>query len=177
MGFNISWMGFNGIDRAECLARLDMTETKVVDEANEVPFSLAVLPNNWLILFANDFEYVSEKRLAKLSAGATVMGCHIGEGVMYSDAILYNNGKPVWSISHFGGRDRLDLKITGTLPAEGGPIRLVAEQKKNDAGPADTDFIFDIPVETASLVTGYRYDQGKFDWGEPVFHVLKAARR
>jgi hypothetical protein len=179
MGFKISWIGFNGLDRAECLARLGMTETPVVDEANEAPFSLAALPNGWIILFANDFEYVTEERLSKLSRGATVIGCHIHEGIMYADAILFNDGKEVWSISHFAGDGRLDLKVTGAPPGEIGSIRdrLTAEQKKNDATEADTDFIFDIPVEAASLATGYRHDQWKFDWGEPVFHELKPARR
>jgi hypothetical protein len=178
MGFKISWIGFNGLERAECLARLGMVETSVVDDASEAPFSLAMLPNGWIILFVNDFEFVTEDRLAKLSRGATVIGCHIHEGIMYADAILYNDGKPVWSISHFVGDGRFDLKVTGAPPAEIEQIRdkLIAEQKKNDAGQADTDFIFDIPMDAARLVTGYRYDQWKFDWGEPVFHVLKPAR-
>lgn len=178
MGFKISWIGFNGLERTECLARLGMAETSVVDEANEAPFSLAVLPNGWIILFANDFEYVTEERLAKLSRGATVIGCQIHEGIMYADAVLYNDGKPVWSISHFAGDGRLDLTISGAPPAEIEQIRdrLIAEQKKNDAAGAGKDFIFDIPVEAASLVTGYRHDQWRFDWGEPVFHELKPAR-
>jgi len=54
-----------------------MTATNEVDEAQAEPFSLAELPINWIILFANDFEYVSDKRLAALSGGGTVIGCHI----------------------------------------------------------------------------------------------------
>uniref|UniRef100_B0T086 Uncharacterized protein n=1 Tax=Caulobacter sp. (strain K31) TaxID=366602 RepID=B0T086_CAUSK len=179
MGFKISWIGFNGLEQAECLSRLGMIETPVVDEANEAPFSLAVLPNSWIILFANDFEYVTEDRLATLSRGATVIGCHIHEGIMYADAMLYNDGKAVWSLSHFVGDGRFDLKTTGAPPGEIEQIRvkLIAEQKMNDEAHADTDFIFDIPVEAARLVTGYRHDQWKFDWGEPVFHELRPARR
>ncbi len=175
MGFDISWIGFNGLSREECLRRLRMKDTGEVDEANEEPFSLAQLPNNWVILFANDFEYVSDKRLAALSTGATVIGCHIHEGVMFSDATLFNAGRKIWSISHYSGDGRLDLKIQGELPSEILAIRdkLLAEQKAAGV-TSEVDHVFDIPVEAARLVTSYRYDQWKFDWGEPVFHVLKA---
>jgi hypothetical protein len=175
MGFDISWIGFNGLDRTECLHRLRMTATDEVDEAQEEPFSLAELPNKWIILFANDFEYVSDKRLAALSAEATVIGCHIHEGVMFSDATLFNAGRKVWSISHFAGDGPLNLETSGELPAEILTIRdrLLAKQKARGAS-SDVDHVFDIPVEAAQLVTSYRYDQWKFDWGEPVFHVLKA---
>lgn len=175
MGFDISWIGFNGLDREECLRRLRMTATDEVDEAQEEPFSLAELPNKWIILWANDFGYVSDKRLAALSVGATVIGCHIHEGVMFSDATLFNAGRKIWSISHYAGDGLLNLTITGEPPADVLAIRdrLLAEQKA--AGPAsEVDHVFDIPVEAAQLVTSYRHDQWKFDWGEPVFHVLKA---
>jgi hypothetical protein len=175
MGFHISWIGFNGLDREECLRRLGMKATRAVDEANEEPFSLAQLPNNWIILFANDIEYVSDKRLAELSVETTVIGCHVHEGVMFSDATLFNAGRKIWSITHYAGDGVLDLKVQGDLPAEILAIRdkLLAEQKA--AGPAsNVDHVFDIPVEAARLVTSYRYDQWKFDWGEPVFHVLKS---
>jgi len=175
MGFAISWIGFSGLDRKECLRRLRMSATNEVDEAQEEPFSLAELPNNWIILFVNDFEYVSDKRLAALSGGATVIGCHIHEGVMFSDATLFNAGRKVWSISHFGGEGRLDLKVTGEPPLEIVAIRdrLMVEQKA--VGPAsDVDHVFDIPVEAAEFVTSYRHDRSKFDWGEPIFHVLKS---
>ncbi len=174
MGFDISWIGFNGISRADCLNRLGMIATKRVDEANEEPFSLAQLPSNWLILFVNDFEFASDARLARLSKDATVIGCKISEGVMYSDAALFHAGKRLWAISHFGGKDPYDLKVEGTLPPEIEQVRsrLIAEQKAKAKALLPVDLIFDIPVEAARLVTSYRYDQWKFDWGEPVFNVL-----
>ena len=173
MGFKISWIGFNGLGLAECLRRLRMKATDVLDEANEAPFSLAQIPNNWIILFANDFAYVSDERLAELSAGATVIGCRIHEGVMYSDAALFNSGHKIWSISHYFGAAPLDLNIAGDLPSEILTIRdrLLAEQKAADP-IANIDHVFDIPVQAAELVTGFRYDRWKFDWGEPAFHVL-----
>jgi hypothetical protein len=152
-----------------------MKITREVDEANEAPFSLAELPNKWIILFANDIEYVSDKRLTALSSEATLIGCHIHEGVMFSDATLFNAGRKVWSVSHYAGDGSLDLKTAGQPPVEILAIRdkLLAEQKA--AGPAsEVDHVFDIPVEAARLVTSYRHDQWKYDWGEPVFHVLKA---
>jgi hypothetical protein len=177
MGFRISWIGFNGLDRQECLARLHMRETQEIDEAQEEPFSLAQLPNNWIVLFANDFEYVSDKRLAELSTGATVIGCRVHEGVMYSDVALYNAGRKMWSVSHYAGDGALDLKIEGQPPAEVLTLRDTLLEKQRSAGAtSEVDHVFDVPVEAAQLVTSYRYDQWKFDWGEPIFHVLKVER-
>lgn len=174
MGFKISWIGFNGLGREECLRRLNMSATREVDEAQEQPFSLAELPNNWIILFANDFDYVSDKRLASLSTGATIIGCRIHEGVMYSDATWFNAERKTWSISHFAQNSAFDLSLFGEPPSEILAIkdRLLAKQK--GAGEAsDVDYLFDVPVEAAQFVTSYRHDLWEFDWGQPVFHVLR----
>jgi len=54
-GVCISWIGISGLDRKECLRRLRLSATNEVDEAQKEPFSLAELPNNWIILFANEW--------------------------------------------------------------------------------------------------------------------------
>jgi hypothetical protein len=38
------------------------------------------------------------------------------------------------------------------------------------------DYIFDIPVETAFQLTGYRHDLAKFAWGQSHFTALERSR-
>lgn len=176
MGFSISWIGFNGLGPSEALERLGMAPTKARDEANEAPFSFAELPNRWLILFANDFDYVDDALLARLSDGCTVIGCQIHEGVMYAGATLYDQGREIWSVAHEGSGDVYDLTVSGTPPDgfEALRARCVAQQKADDPKASDSvDYIFEIPVELARLACGYRYDLAQFEWGEPVFRVVK----
>jgi len=50
--------------------------------------------------------------------------------------------------------------------------RLWQEQDAEGGTDASVDYIFDVPVETAAVVCGYRHDFWKFDWGEPTFTAL-----
>lgn len=45
------------------------------------------------------------------------------------------------------------------MPFEAIQHRLKEEQKLEDEDRAEVDFIFDIPVELAAELTGFRYDQ------------------
>jgi hypothetical protein len=52
-------------------------------------------------------------------------------------------------------------------------IGLLKEQDSNGGIEADDDYVFDIPVELASMICGYRHDRWKFDWGQPSFTCLR----
>lgn len=174
MGFRISWVGFEDLDRRSCLNLIGMTDTGEPDEATEAPFSMATLPTGWTILFANDFDYASDKRLAQLSGRCRVVGCQVQETVMYCRAAGYNQGKLVWSATHDSSKGLLHLETVGTLPGQFAEIerQLRAEQEENGGEDADTDYIFDIPTATTAALTGYKHDVAIFDWGEPAFTVL-----
>ena len=174
MGFKISWIGFNGIDREEVLRRLSFADTGQSVDYPEDGFALCELPNGWLIVVSQDFDYADEPRLAKVSSGATVIGCQIHEGVMYSGAALYNDRHKVWSITHFSDDGPLDLKVAGAPPDEIRQIsaKLMAEQVERGAATR-TDFLFDAPIQAARLVTGYQHDQWKFEVLER-YAVLRA---
>lgn len=175
MGFSISWLAVEGLTKAAVLQRLSLRDTGEVDHGNDSPFSIAEIPTGWVIVFSNDVMYAGPQRLAVLSAGCRVVGCQIEEHCMAIAAYLYDHGVQVWAVEHVSEKGIRDLAVSGNPPNEFESIRdrLFREQEReeaeNGAGLLSTDFIFDIPVETATLVCGYRHDRWKFDWGEPVY--------
>ena len=178
MGFSISWIGFKAEDKDEALRLLGLVDTGELDEANESPLSGAVLPTGWFIVFSNDFDFATPKRLAELSLGRQVIACQVEEHVMVSAAYCYDDGEAVWWASHVSDSGRYDLTAEGALPDGFAALkdRLFKEQEAEGGAEADVDFVFDVPVEQALAICGYRYDQCTYEWGEPAFTELAAVQ-
>lgn len=125
-------------------------------------------------MFANDFEFVREEVLASLSSTCDVVACQVHEGVMVSAACAYSHGVEQWSLVHDSQNGWRDLVVLGSPPSIFDNVRerLSGEQEENGGENSDVDYFFDIPLETAAAICGYRHDRWKFDWGEPKFTVL-----
>jgi hypothetical protein len=203
VGFSISWTAFKGLQKADVLTRTGFRDTAILDEANESPFSIAELPTGWTVLFSNDFDYGSAEHLTAPSNGVTVVACQVEEHVGFSAAHCYEDSRELWSVWHDSQHGIRDLSTRGALPPEFAAIRdrLSARQDQGEGmwarkpDPSDpfivmlqqagtkivlgedrwmpTDFIFDVPVELAASLTGYRHDRAKFDWGQPRFTRLE----
>jgi hypothetical protein len=169
MGFKVSWIGFDGIGKTEVLQSAGLQDTGEPDEATEAPFSGAEIPGGWFILFANDFDFVSRKRLARLSFDCRIVACQVHEGVMVSAAYGYERGNRVWEIAHDGQRGTNDLSVVGSPPPSFESIRRRLTQEQ-EAEAGDVDYIFDIPVEVAAAICNYRHDR----WGIARFTRLAA---
>ena len=160
MGFSISWIGVQGLDRETILERLELVDTGEVDEQNRARLSWAQLPDGWTIIFSNRTDYADAK-LAALSMGGVAVGCEVNERVMYCIARCYREGVELWSISHDAENGIYDLTAEGDLPAAFPAIkaRLVADQDREGGEEADVDMIFEIATETAKSVCGYKHDE------------------
>jgi len=108
--------------------------------------------------------------LKQLSLGCEVLGFQAIESIMASAAFLYRNGKRVWNVAHEPDSSVEHLAIDGDMPAEFGSIRAArfAQQKLDDA---DQDFVFEVPVDLAAQIAGYRYDENS----AITFRKLRAA--
>ena len=175
MGFRVSWIAFHGIGKSRVLERVGLRDTGEADSVNESPLSGAEVPGGWFILFSNDVEFISPKRLASLSRDCRVVACQVHEGVMFSRAFFYERGVSSCEITHESENGIYDLAILGSPPPEFQSVRdrLMREQNQDGGEDAEVDHVFEIPVETAAAICGYRHDQGKFDWGEPQFSKLE----
>ena len=175
MGFRISWIGSDQIARDDMLARLGLTATDEIDEANEAPFSVASLPGGWTILWSNDFAFATADLCRDLSTDGRVLACSVHETVMASHAAMYDRGLDIWATYHNSQDGLFDLKAGGALPDAYAPIKehQWAAQESEGGDQANVDHIFDIPVKTAEALCGYRYDKWRFDWGSPTFYIAK----
>jgi hypothetical protein len=178
MGYSISWMAFQSKNKQHVLSLLGLVDTAEADEANEAPISGAALPTGWYVVFFNDYSFTTPARMTKFSAGSTVISCQVEEHVMASASSLYKNGRHVWTVAHESERGRYDLSVDGDLPDLFRDLRDSLLKQQDDAGgeKADVDFVFDVPVQLAEELCGYRHDRWKFDWGEPVFSRLEPAK-
>jgi hypothetical protein len=170
VGFRISWVGFDSTGKAKALQAADLQDTGEPEEANESPFSGAEFPGGWFVLFSNDFGFVSPERLAQLSADCRIVACQVHEGIMFSAAYGYQGGRRVWELAHNAQQSIYDLSVSGSPPPSFESIRRrVTREQETTPG----DFIFDIPVEVAAAVCGFRHSQWTYEWGRPQFTRLE----
>jgi hypothetical protein len=175
MGFKISWLAFEALDKATLLDALGFHDTGVLDEANEAPFSAAQLPNGWSIIWSNDFGWIETQSVKLPFPSQRAIACQLHEGLMFSAVHGAKDGVEMWSLSHDAQADLHDLSIFGDLPTTFVEIRdrLFAEQKAEDETRAEVDFIFDIPIELAQSVTGFRHDLWEIDGHRPKWSVIE----
>lgn len=163
MGFNISWFAVRGKEPDVVYADAGLRPTGKPDECNESPFSGAELPAGWVVVWDNECKLTQNAFLSNLSKQCAVVTCGVIEGTMSSCSSFWKEGVEVWFVEHDSSRGIEHLNIRGVPPAEFASIRdrLLNEQhtdKSTDQGMG-TDYVFDIPVELAKAMTGFRYDE------------------
>lgn len=177
MGFKISWLAFSGKSKSDVLASMHVADTAVPDEATEGPMSVADFPDNWTIVWLNSFNHplAEDASLRRLSTDCTLIASHVHEGIMFSAAQLYREGKLVWSISHDSSEGIYNLNSKGELPTEFAAVKdtLLAKQRAQPDGPMSVDYVFNIPLDTAKSLCGFQHDRWKYEWGRPNFTELK----
>ncbi len=174
MGFSISWIGVRGRGKDDVLAELNLADTGVADTENTARFSCAELPNGWLIVSSTKFDFASPKTIAGVSSGGLAVGCAVEERVMFSGVRAYEDGRLKWSVIHDSDNGIYDLSIGGEAPAELADIRdrLMRQQDEKGGSKADVDFVFEIPIELAHAVCGFRHN-GEMPDPMPFFTELE----
>jgi hypothetical protein len=125
----------------------------------------AVAENGWYLIVARgrDHRLIGESVIAPLSNGCDVLTCTIDERNIFSAATAWRNGARVWSVSYDGESEGADVVVEGNLPSSLNPIRerYTALAQADDAGDALVDPMYEIPIEMAYWIAGYRpYDEG-----------------
>ena len=174
MGLSISWIGVWGRNKEDVLADLNLADTGRPDLENRAWFSCAELPNGWLIVSSTKFDFASPKTIASVSSGGLAIGCAVEEHVMFSGVRTYEDGRLKWSVIHDSENGIYDLSIGGEPPAELADIRYRLTRQQDDSGGshADVDFVFDIPIELAHAVCGFRHN-GELPDPMPFFTELE----
>jgi hypothetical protein len=123
------------------------------------------LPTGWAFIWTNRFDepLFLQPELAALSRQCEVISVKIEEHIMYSSAELWWNGAQAWFVSHYSDRGLRDLTAVGDLPPffaeiKANSLRRQAEYDASNDG-LRVAFLFDVPVEMAARVTGFRHDR------------------
>ena len=176
MGFNMSWVFVDGINEGALYDALDLAATGVTPDEHDlgtsyVPLAGAALKSGWCAVFAQ-YALVMDAtvgtnpaRLMRLPARSRCITCVVLEHAMVSHASLWQEGRYVWQVRHDSSQGRGHLEVRGDLPSAFGDFRSTAmdKQRAEDArrksGEWGVDYFFDVPLDTAATITGYRHDR------------------
>jgi len=80
---------------------------------------------------------------------------------MASSSELWSHGLRKWWISHEGINGPKGLEFSGELPNDFQLARSEMEAAQKEAGgdKADVDYIFEIPLQVAKSITGFKHDE------------------
>jgi len=163
MGYSLSILAVQTSDPAEALQQLGYIRTGQWCEYAREPVSGYALPNNWYLIVARgcDNPFLKAKVLAPLSKHFSIVACSIEEHVMFSAAEYWTGGNQVWRAEHIGEDGPIHLQTSGVLPP-GFEAMAAAHKEAQEADggeKAGVDHYFDIPLNAAKEITGFRHDE------------------
>ena len=175
MGYAISWLAVRDADREKLIADLGLVATEETAYFAEPLFSGRTISSGWFVLAINQCShtFVLPETLKRLTDLEEIVASCIEERAKYSTAELWRRGVEVWRLVHEAELDMLHLAESGALPRGFSAIRneYFAQQKAKGGARSDTDYIFDVPLEMAKSVVGFRHD--KRSPGDDAFIVYK----
>lgn len=163
MGYAISWLAVKQEVAMRLLEAFGLQPTGETAEYGERLFTGRTLSTGWFLLFINqaNHDYVSAQTLESLTELGDVVMCSVEEHVMVSNAEGWRDGTEMWRLAHDAERGLGHLLVEGTPPKAYKEIeaRLRAQLEEDGGEDADveTDYLFDIPVETAQSVVGFKH--------------------
>jgi len=154
MGASLSWFAVRG-KTPEAVLR-DFGLKNIGKEYCKTPFCGGALPSGWFLVIHGRHEFANDEARS-LSSGCEVIACFVEEHVMVSRAAGWKDGKQIWSVTHDAQEGDGHLDVEGEPPAAFAAIRdRLSKQQEEDGG---ADFIFNIPVDLAKVVTGHCHEE------------------
>ena len=175
MGYSLAWMAVKGKSPQVVREELGFRETGEREELPESELTATELSNGWYLIVSNRNErVVGDDELQQLSSNCEIATCFVEEHVMCSYATAWKNGHRCWSIFHNGQHQPNNLETSGVLPPEFNSIlsSMQTKQSEADSGREGVDYIFEVPVELAKNIAGYRHDREIPGLADKPFAVL-----
>jgi hypothetical protein len=164
MGYSLSWLAFRGVSPEAAMQRLHLTDTGQTVEYASAPVAGQALPDGWHLVVATrcDHPLVSPEALRLLSEGSEVVACSIEEHVMFSSAERWTDGRRAWRIEHASERSRRDIDVEGLAPEslQAALDRASKQQDAEDSSAAEVDYFFEVPLDVARSIAGFKHDEG-----------------
>jgi hypothetical protein len=171
MGYRLSWFAVRQVPIEKIHAELHLRSLGKAAEADSSGHPVQAIgsqfSDDWYVIQASHLReyWLANQILEKLSLLGHVVACDVCETTMQSAASGWDHGKLTWSVIH-------DDQVGGNhLEAYGGPpeiytgIRegLMAQQVLEDSvlvtrDQFRADYLFDVPIDFAAALTGFRHD-------------------
>jgi hypothetical protein len=177
MGYAISWIAVRGKSPDTVLEELGFAHTGQFGDYGDDALVGKLLETGWYLLVADrcDCPLFESSELARLSLACELIACSIEEHVMYSESECWRDGENRWRVEHDAERGTRDLQASGDLPAHFADVaRKYAEEQEAEGGDAaEVDCYFEIPLQTAGQLVGFKHDEAAPGHGEGQFEILK----
>jgi len=168
MGYAISWLAVRGKSPEEVRRLLGLIPTGRYGEPLDSLITAALLPGGWFLVLLDDpaHEFILKGTPERISIDCEVVTAAIEEHVMASLAEGWKDGRRVWSLDHQSEKGIEHLEVVGTPPESFAEIRSKAFELQRGE---DADYIFDVPLQVAQSLTGFKHDEG----GPDRFEILE----
>jgi hypothetical protein len=176
MGFSSSWLAVRGKASDDVLAELGLVETSLREWMPESEIVSTTAPAGWFVVFFNEASpgALKPETLKRLSATAELVTCQIEEHAMVSAASEWRDAKELWYVAHDAEDGLTNLESTGELPTGFADVRDRQQSKQQTS--SDIDYIFDVPIELAASIVGFRHDDSFDGAASEPFTVLAVKR-
>ena len=180
MGVSLSWLAVRDMEPDAVHKHLGLLSSREFDAGRKHPFLGRVLPDGWYLVIANrcDAPMVLDDRLSSMSMNARVVAASIEEHVMFCFSTCWLNGKQEWRVQHEAEKGTTHLQISGAPPLELETIRqsALARQMCHDDS-AGVDYVFDVPLDLAKRIVGFRHDESAPGPELELFEILNVEKR
>jgi hypothetical protein len=180
MGVSIAWLAVKTHDPRSLYESLQVRPAGQPDEHCESPICGSAL-NGWFLLIARrcNHRIVGDEFLADFSRSRDVVACSVEEHVMVSSAAGWRDGRCTWSIVHDAQEGMLNLTTSGEPPEVFPQIRaeLLAQQEAEGGTEAEVDLIFDIPLQVAKSIVGFKHDENTEWTDQTTFEAYQDTRK
>lgn len=156
MSYAVSWIAVRGKRPEEVRRVLGLQASGVWHEEPNYPIAAARLATGWYLVRTEGLtSMLCEPGVAsQLSEDCEVVTCCLNEDDYLSAAEQWENGKRLWGIRYYRKHGRRSVEVDGALPLGFDSIKVELLEKEK----ADADVFYEMPIDVAEAVTGYRDD-------------------
>lgn len=176
MGFHLSWIATKGIEKNDVLRHFELEASGEFEEVPESEWTFLNVQNGWNIFIWNETELLDSAAAALTDArtDAEAIIALVAEGAMVCVCSGWKAGKKIWSISHDSSKALTNLDFEGDLPDSFESLREKCEEAQT--GTTEVDYFFDVPLDVARSICGYKHDQWDESLGESPFETLNSLK-
>ena len=176
MGFHVGWIAVKSVGEGvaeEALADLGLEQTGESEEMADFDISGWKTPSGWYVVIFKDMDAALLQDDEVAQRLSQCVRAFVDETSMFSSAEAWADGNQQWAVEHDCEEGPDHLEVTGEPPEALDRIRRDCAAEQDEDGD-DVDSFFEVPLQLAQEITGFKHDEGPED---QVFEELVAPKR